>query len=209
MIAIIDYKAGNLTSVKLAFDAIGAKATITSDPQIICNAERVVFPGVGAAGAAMRNLQELGLIPVIRTVVSQNIPFLGICLGTQIILEHSEEDGGVETLGLIPGRVIRFQPTNPRDKVPHMGWNRVQATNAHPLLANIPEHSEFYFVHSYYPVPGNTSNRFAETTYAGVSFAAALGHKTIFATQFHPEKSGRIGLQLLKNFTTWHPKESL
>jgi imidazole glycerol-phosphate synthase subunit HisH len=209
MIAIIDYKAGNLTSVKLAFDAIGAKATITSDPEIICNAERVVFPGVGAAGAAMRNLQDLGLIPVIRTVVSQNIPFLGICLGTQIILEHSEEDGGVDTLGLIPGRVIRFQPTNPRDKVPHMGWNRVQATSAHPLLANIPEQSEFYFVHSYYPVPGNTSNSFAETTYAGVSFAAALGHKTIFATQFHPEKSGRIGLQLLKNFTTWHPKESL
>ena len=208
MIAIIDYKAGNLTSVKLAFDALGADARITSDPEVICNADRIVFPGVGAAGAAMRNVQDLGLISTIRNVVEKKIPFLGICLGTQIILDHSEEDGGVDTLGLIPGKVIRFQPADPRDKVPHMGWNRVQASTRHPLLANIPDQSEFYFVHSFYPVPDHPENRFAETTYAGATFAAALGHQNIFATQFHPEKSGRIGLQLLENFTKWTPNRS-
>ena len=205
MIAIIDYKAGNLTSVKLAFDAIGASACITSEPDVIRKAERVVFPGVGAASAAMRNLRDLNLIPVIQSVIADKMPFLGICLGTQIILDHSEEDGGVETLGLIPGKVIRFQPENPRDKVPHMGWNRVQATQQHPLFKSIPDHSEFYFVHSYYPMPANTGNTFAETTYAGASFSAGLGHNNIFATQFHPEKSGRIGLQLLKNFVNWTP----
>lgn len=208
MIAIIDYKAGNLTSVKLAFDTIGADACITSDPSTICRAERVVFPGVGAAGAAMRNLQDLALIPAIKQVVQQETPFLGICLGTQIILDHSEEDGGIETLGLIPGRVVRFQPQDPRDKVPHMGWNRVEATTPHPLLANIPPQSEFYFVHSYYPAPTNPAHCFAQTTYAGATFAAALGHQNIFATQFHPEKSGRIGLQLLANFLTWTPNRS-
>ena len=206
MIAIIDYKAGNLTSVKLAFETLGVDACITSDPDLISNAERVVFPGVGAAAAAMRNLQQMGLIPTIQQVVQRQTPFLGICLGTQIILDHSEEDGGVQTLGLIPGKVIRFQPRNPRDKVPHMGWNRVQVKRQHPLLANIPDNSEFYFVHSYYPLPQNPENRFAETTYADVAFSAALGHQNIFATQFHPEKSGRIGLQLLRNFTTWNPK---
>ena len=208
MIAIIDYKAGNLTSVKLAFDAIGAPACITSDPDAIREAERVVFPGVGAAAAAMRNLREMALIPIIQQVVNQHTPFLGICLGTQIILEHSEEDGGVDTLGLIPGNVIRFQPSNRRDKVPHMGWNRVHTTTPHPLLNGIPDNSEFYFVHSYYPMPGNARNRFAETTYADVTFTAALGHNNVFATQFHPEKSGRIGLQLLHNFLSWNPTES-
>jgi imidazole glycerol-phosphate synthase subunit HisH len=208
MIAIIDYKAGNLTSVKLAFDTIGADACITSDPTTICRAERVVFPGVGAAGAAMRNLQDLALIPAIKQVIRQETPFLGICLGTQIILDHSEEDGGIETLGLIRGRVVRFQPQDPRDKVPHMGWNRVEATTPHPLLANIPPQSEFYFVHSYYPAPTNPAHCFAQTTYAGATFAAALGQQNIFATQFHPEKSGRIGLQLLENFKTWTPNRS-
>lgn len=208
MIAIIDYRAGNLTSVKLAFDAIGVDACITSDPEVICNAERVVFPGVGAARAAMNNLKSLSLIPVIRQVVCQKIPFLGICLGTQIILDHSEEDGGAETLGLIPGNVLRFQPTDPYDKVPHMGWNRVKTTAHHPLFLEIPENSEFYFVHSYYPSPSIPEHALAETTYAGATFAAALGHENIFATQFHPEKSGRIGLQLLRNFTTWTPEGS-
>lgn len=208
MIAIIDYKAGNLTSVKLAFDTIGAEACITSDPDTICNAERVVFPGVGAAGAAMMHLKALSLIPVIRQVVCQKIPFLGICLGTQIILDHSEEDGGTPTLGLIPGAVLRFQPQNTRDKVPHMGWNRVTPTQEHPLFEKIPPESEFYFVHSFYPAPANPSHCYATTTYADSTFAAALGHENIFATQFHPEKSGRIGLQLLANFTEWTPNGS-
>ncbi len=208
MIAIIDYKAGNLTSVKLAFEALGANTSITSDPDVIRRAERVVFPGVGAAAAAMQNLIELGLIPIIKQTILNQIPFLGICLGTQIILDHSEEDGGVHTLGLIPGNVIRFQPQNPRDKVPHMGWNRIQKTQDHPLLANIPDQSEFYFVHSYYPTPHSRGNSFAETSYAGATFSAALGHNNIFATQFHPEKSGQIGLQLLENFLQWNPQGS-
>jgi len=208
MIAIIDYKAGNLTSVKLAFEALGANTAITSDPDVIRRAERVVFPGVGAAASAMQNLIELGLIPTIKEVVQNQTPFLGICLGTQIILDHSEEDGGVHTLGLIPGNVIRFQPENLRDKVPHMGWNRVQKTQNHPLLANIPDQSEFYFVHSYYPAPHSPDDSFAETSYAGATFSAALGHNNIFATQFHPEKSGRIGLQLLENFIQWNPQGS-
>jgi len=206
MIAIIDYKAGNLTSVKLAFETLGVKAQITSDPKIIKKAERVVFPGVGAASAAMRNLRDLNLIPVIQNVIADKMPFLGICLGTQIILDHSEEDGGVETLGLIPGNVVRFTPANRQDKVPHMGWNRVQATQQHPVLTGIPNHSEFYFVHSYYPVPSKAQYTFAETNYADATFAAALGHDNVFATQFHPEKSGRIGLQLLQNFLNWNPE---
>jgi len=208
MIAIIDYKAGNLTSVKLGFEAIGVEACITSDPALIGRAGRVVFPGVGAAGAAMRNLQALELIPAIRNVVRKGIPFLGICLGTQIILEHSQEDGGVDTIGLIPGNVLRFQPLDARDKVPHMGWNRVETTQPHPLLDGIPPHSEFYFVHSYYPAPAHPVHCYAQTTYAGVTFAAAIGQQNIFATQFHPEKSGRIGLQLLQNFTQWTPDRS-
>ncbi len=205
MIAIIDYKAGNLTSVKLAFETLGVTADITSTPETIRRAQRVVFPGVGAAAAAMRNLHALELIPTIQAVVQSKTPFLGICLGTQIILDHSEEDGGVETLSLIPGNVIRFAPSNPHDKVPHMGWNRVQATQDHPMLSNIDDQSEFYFVHSYYPVPTNAQHTFAQTHYADATFAAALGHENIFATQFHPEKSGRIGLQLLQNFITWNP----
>jgi glutamine amidotransferase len=209
MIAIIDYKAGNLTSVKLAFDAIGIESCITSDAETICGAERVVFPGVGAAKAAMDNLKELSLIPVIRQVVCQKTPFLGICLGTQIILDHSQENEGTDTLGIIPGNVLRFQPSNPYDKVPHMGWNRVTTTSSHPLFLEIPENSEFYFVHSYYPSPAMPQHSHAETTYAGVMFAAALGHENVFATQFHPEKSGRIGLQLLRNFTTWEPERSM
>lgn len=206
MIAIIDYKAGNLTSVKLAFETLGVSAQVTSEPEIIQKAERVVFPGVGAAASAMDNLQALNLIPTIKDVVKAKTPFLGICLGTQIILEFSEEDGGVKTLGLIPGKVIRFTPADRKDKVPHMGWNRVQATQKHPILAGIPSQSEFYFVHSYYPVPSDPRYTFAQTTYANVTFAAALGHKNVFATQFHPEKSGRIGLQLLQNFINWTPE---
>ncbi len=205
MIAVIDYRAGNLTSVRLAFESIGAPVCITSDRTEILAAERVVFPGVGAAGAAMQNVAELGLSDTIRAVVERQTPFLGICLGTQIILEHSEEDGGVDTLGLIPGNVLRFAPQDPFDKVPHMGWNRVEWTAPHPVFQNLPPGSEFYFVHSYYPAPTQSRHCLAQTTYAGTTFAAALGDGNIVATQFHPEKSGRIGLRLLENFVKWTP----
>lgn len=206
MIAIIDYKAGNLTSVRLALEHIGVKCEITSDSAHILRAERVIFPGVGAAGEAMKNLNELGLLESLKTVVSQGVPFLGICLGTQIIFEFSEEDGGTNCIGFIPGTVKRFVPSNPLCKIPHMGWNAVEFLRRHPLLEGIEDGSEFYFVHSYYPSPSDTSYVIGVTEYADVRFASIIGKGNIFATQFHPERSGRIGLRLLENFSRWDGK---
>ncbi len=205
MIAIVDYKAGNLTSVQLAFRALGCEAAVTSDPRAILAAGRVVFPGVGAAGSAMRNLQDLGLVPVLQEVAARGTPFLGICLGTQILLDFSEEDGGTATLGILPGRVPRFQPTDPWDKVPQIGWNQLRIVRPHPLLEGIEDNSEFYFVHSYYPAPSDPALAIGTTDYGGVTFASMVGRGNVAATQFHPEKSGRIGLHLLANFTRWAP----
>lgn len=206
MIAIIDYRAGNLTSVKLAFETLKVLAEITSDPKKILAAERVVFPGVGAAGAAMGNLRELQLAATIRDVVARGTPFLGICLGTQIIFERSEEDGGTQGLGLIPGAVKLFHPSNRFDKVPQMGWNSVKQARKHPLFAGIEDNSEFYFVHSYYPAPTDLAFVLGETDYAGARFASVVGKDNLVATQFHPEKSGRVGLKLLENFVKWGKK---
>ncbi len=206
MIAIVDYKAGNLTSVQLAFRALGCGAEITSDPQVILAADRVVFPGVGAAGSAMRNLTELQLLPVLKAVAARGTPFLGICLGTQILFDFSEEDGGTPTLGLLPGRVPRFQPADRWDKVPQMGWNQVRIVRPHPLLEGIADGSEFYFVHSYYPAPADPALAVGTTDYAGITFASMVGRGNVAATQFHPEKSGRIGLRLLANFIGWKPE---
>ncbi len=205
MIAIIDYRAGNLTSVRLAFETLGRDAVVTDDPVCIRAAERVVFPGVGAAGAAMGHLQALNLAGVIREIARRGTPFLGICLGTQIILEHSDEDGGTDTLGLIAGRVVRFRPVARYDKVPHMGWNQVTPRPGHPLFEGIEPGSEFYFVHSYYPAPADATCILGTTDYAGVTFASALARGNVVATQFHPEKSGRVGLRLLDNFCRWQP----
>ena len=207
MIAIVDYKAGNLTSVQLAFHALGRDVCVTSDPDAILAAERVVFPGVGAAGSAMRNLAELRLLPALRQAVAQGTPFLGICLGTQILLSFSEEDGGTPALDLLPGRVPRFHPADPWDKVPQIGWNQVAFRRPHPLLEGIDDRSEFYFVHSYYPAPDDPATILGTTEYAGVTFASMLGRDNVAATQFHPEKSGRIGLRLLENFTRWRPQD--
>lgn len=203
MIAIIDYKAGNLTSVKLAFAHLGLEARITDRSEEILGAERVVFPGVGSAGAAMENIRRLGLAPVIEEVVGRGTPFLGICLGTQIIFESSEENGGTRGLALLPGRVKRFTPTDPSEKIPQIGWNTVAILRPHPVLEGIENESEFYFVHSYYPAPGDRADIIGTTTYAGATFAAVVGRNNLVATQFHPEKSGRIGLRLLKNFASW------
>ena len=205
MIAIVDYKAGNLTSVQLACRALGCEAVVTSDPQQILAAERVIFPGVGAAGAAMKHLTSMRLVQVLHDVASRGTPFMGICLGTQILLEFSEEDGGTPTLGLLPGRVPRFQPTDRRDKVPQIGWNQVRKVRNHPLLEGIDDDSEFYFVHSYYPAPATPELTIGTTDYAGITFTSMLGRANVVATQFHPEKSGRIGLKLLNNFLTWNP----
>ncbi len=209
MIAIVDYKAGNLTSVQLAFRALGCDAIITSDLHAILAAERVVFPGVGAAGSAMANLTGLGLIPVLKEVVARGKPFLGICLGTQILFDFSEEDGGTSTLGILPGRIPRFQPSSPWDKVPQMGWNQMKTVRPHPLLDGIGDESDFYFVHSYYPLPADPALAIGTTRYANVTFASMVGRANVVATQFHPEKSGRIGLLLLANFTHWIPNCNL
>lgn len=203
MIAIIDYRAGNLTSVQLAFEALDISSEITDEPNTILSAEKVVFPGVGAAGTSMKTLAGLGLVDVIKEVVQRGTPFLGICLGTQIVFERSEEDGGVDGIGLIKGCVKRFRPSCRDDKVPQMGWNSVKLCGEHPVLSGIEDNSEFYFVHSYYPAPADPKCLLGSTDYAGISFASIVGQGSLIATQFHPEKSGRIGLKLLGNFCSW------
>jgi len=203
MIAIVDYKAGNLTSVKLAFEYLGVEAEITNRPEKILAADRVVFPGVGSAGAAMDNITALQLKDTLEKVAERGTPFLGICLGTQIIFDFSEEDGGTPGLGLLSGNVKRFTPADFMDKVPQIGWNAVAIRKKHPVLEGIENESEFYFVHSYYAVPKFKKEITGETDYAGVKFASIVGRDNLLATQFHPEKSGRIGLRLLQNFTKW------
>lgn len=204
MIAVVDYGAGNLTSVKLAFAALGTEVEVTSDPARIRAAERVVFPGVGAAKSAMDNLSARGLEKALRETAASGTPFLGICLGTQILFEHTEEDGGVDVLGMLPGRVLRFRPADRRDKVPEIGWNQVDTGDApHPLFKGIPSGSDFYFVHSYYPEMNPCA--IGTTSYGGVRFASAVARGNVAATQFHPEKSGRVGLKLLANFLEWSP----
>jgi glutamine amidotransferase len=203
VIAIIDYKAGNLTSVKLAFQALGADAEITNDADTILSADRVVFPGVGAAGAAMEYLNQTGLAATIKTKIGTGDPFLGICFGMQLLFEFSEEDGGVPCLGVFPGQVKRFNPIHAKYKIPHMGWNSVTIKKSHPLLADIEDQSEFYFVHSYYPASSDEALIFGQTDYAEANFTSMVGRGNVFATQFHPEKSGRIGLKLLENFSRW------
>ena len=202
MLAIIDYKAGNLTSVRNAFAALGVEATVTRDPAVIRAAARVVFPGVGAAGSAMENLRALGLEDPVRTAATSGQPFLGICLGMQILFEHSEEDGGVDLLGILPGRVRRF-PDVPGFKVPEIGWNQVafQApSSAFPLPTTNYQRptSEYYFVHSYYAELNPYTA--GVTDYAGVTFTAMAKKGALWACQFHPEKSGRVGLDLLKEW---------
>lgn len=193
MTAIVDYKAGNLTSVKLAFAAIGEDAVVTSDTATIRNADRVVFPGVGAAKSAMDNLRSMGLADVVREAAASK-PFLGICLGMQILFDHSEEDGGVDLLGILPGRVRRF-PDGSGEKIPQIGWNEIFADDPHAFVRN---YDEYYFVHSYY-VEKNPYT-VATAYYAGVEFTAAVRKGGLFAAQFHPEKSGRLGLSLLRAF---------
>ncbi len=209
MIAVVDYKAGNLTSVRLALEAIGQPCIITPEPEKILASDRVIFPGVGAAGAAMRTLRSTGIAEAIAAAVKKGIPTLGICLGTQIVFDRSEEDGGVECLGIIEGCVKKFKPESHWDKVPQMGWNRVSHAKSHPILEGIENNSEFYFVHSYYPSTANPETVLAQTTYAGVAFASVVTAGSLAATQFHPEKSGRVGLRLLSNFCGWNPVKEI
>lgn len=204
MITIIDYNAGNIRSVLRACTEVGAKAVITGDPTVVAGAEKIIFPGVGAAPSAMAYLKKTGLDRALTGVFQKGVPVLGICMGTQIVLESSEE-GDQPCLGLIPGRTVRFRLKDKRLKIPHMGWNEVRVVKAHPILEGIKAGDEFYFVHSYYPQPADKKNIYAVTDYGG-DFCCALGYKNLFAVQFHPEKSGRLGLELLARFKEWEGK---
>ena len=198
-ITIIDYGMGNLRSVQKAIEKVGASATITADPSTIATAEKVILPGVGAFRDAISALQTQDLVSPIKDVVSSGRPFLGICLGLQLLFDMSHEDGEFEGLGIIPGDVRRFDLPN-EYKIPHMGWNQLlPATPENPLLKGIAPGSWFYFVHSYHVVPSTAEWTAAETDYGG-RFVSMVHNANVFATQFHPEKSQSAGLQLLKNF---------
>jgi len=201
MIAIVDYKAGNLTTVARALDHLGHACEITDQQEKIRAAERVILPGVGAAGATMENLNALGLSEVLRNDVARaGKPFLGICIGIQVLLDRSEEDGA-QCLAIIPGKVVRYPAAidgRPL-KVPQIGWNRVHQLRSHQVFAGVPDDSHFYFVNSYYPLPDDPAVTIATGDY-GVTFTAALARDNVIATQFHLEKSGAVGLKLLDNF---------
>ncbi len=201
MIQIVDYEAGNLTSVKRALDHLGIVSQITPDAKTIAEAERIIFPGVGAAGSAVRNLRERGMDQALCEAFEKGVPILGICIGAQILLSHSEEDD-TDCLGLIPGETVRFQLSDPTLKIPHMGWDGIEITQPHPLLAGVRPDDMFYFVHSYYLKPEREEHVAATTDYETV-FASALMRENLFATQFHPEKSGPPGLDILRRFATW------
>ena len=208
MIAIIDYDAGNLASVSRAVSHLGMENVITRDKNDIKAAERIIFPGVGAAGAAMESLQRSGLDDLLKAELTEGKPILGICLGSQIILSHSEEND-TPCLGLIDGTVRAFAADNRSEdgqklKIPHMGWNGINIVKSHPLLSGVAADDEFYFVHSYYPEPRNYDFVIAATDY-GISFASIVGYDNLFATQFHLEKSGPPGLRILANFCKWKP----
>ncbi|MBW2569826.1 MAG: imidazole glycerol phosphate synthase subunit HisH [Deltaproteobacteria bacterium] len=206
MIAIIDYNAGNLSSVERALKKLGYGCLITQRREEILSCERIIFPGVGAAGKAMADLKRLGLDKVLKYEFNAGKPILGICLGAQIILERSRENEA-DCLGFIEGSVESFpQPLfseeKDRLKIPHMGWNSVNLRKEHPVLKSIAPEDEFYFVHAYYPLPASDKYVFGTTCY-GIDFASVIGYKNLIAMQFHLEKSGKAGLKLLENFCTW------
>lgn len=205
MIGIVDYQAGNLTSVARALEFLNEPHIITADARILDDANRIIFPGVGAAGAAMENLRQSGMDEHLRKWVREGKPLLGICLGTQVIFDYSEEDD-TTCLGIVPGAVRRFPADlcagDRRLKVPHMGWNQVAFRKNHPVFAGLPGGAEFYFVHSYFPEPADRSWAVGWTDY-GICFCAAVARANLVAVQFHPEKSGRPGLAILANFCRW------
>lgn len=198
MIAIIDYQMGNLRSVQKGFEKVGHQATITSDPAVLARADKVVLPGVGAFGDAMAELKRRELVEPIRQAVDAGKPFLGVCLGLQLLFDVGYENGRHEGLGIVPGEVVRFELPS-EFKVPHMGWNQLSIRRPAPVFNGIGDGTNVYFVHSYYGLPDDV-NVVAATSSYGVEFCAALWKDNIVATQFHPEKSQDAGLQILKNF---------
>lgn len=202
MIAVIDYKAGNLKNVAKAFEYINANVIVTQDPERILSARGVVLPGVGAFADCMNSLKELGLDITVRKVIEKGIPFLGICLGFQMLFSYSEENGNnegvVEGLGIFKGAIRRF-PGYAGLKIPHMGWNRLQVVKGSPLFEGLPQNPFVYFVHSYYLDAENKDIVSAKCSY-GTVFDAAVSDSAVFGTQFHPEKSGETGIAILRNF---------
>ncbi|MGB1341581.1 MAG: imidazole glycerol phosphate synthase subunit HisH [Pseudomonadales bacterium] len=201
-VIIVDYEAGNLGSVYRACEAVGLNARVSSDPSVIAGADRVIFPGVGTAESAMVTLNRLGLDEALLKFAQSDRPLLGICLGLQILLDHTEE-GDRMCLGLIPGQCRRFDFEEVELKVPQIGWNAVQPCQDHSIQKGIPTGAEFYFVHGYYAAPTEASHVIAHTTYGDRTFASVIGRDNLFATQFHLEKSGRFGLELLAAFGGW------
>jgi glutamine amidotransferase len=198
MIAIIDYGMGNLRSVQKGFERAGHTPVITNDPAVLADASQLVLPGVGAFRDAIAALQERGLVEPIRAAIAAGKPFLGICLGLQLLFDRSLEDGEYQGLGVVPGDVVRFEV--PEDyKVPHMGWNQVRFVRRPPIFAGIDDGAHFYFVHSYYVVPRDASVVATESDYP-LPFCSSIWRENLFATQFHPEKSQEAGLRVLKNF---------
>ncbi|NLE11077.1 MAG: imidazole glycerol phosphate synthase subunit HisH [Actinobacteria bacterium] len=194
---IVDYGAGNLRSVQKAFEHVGVQAAVGSDTGAIRSAPALVLPGVGAFGAAMEQLEERGLVEPLLLRIEAGVPFLGVCLGLQVLFESSEEDPGVSGLALIRGDVRALPP---RVKVPHIGWNQVQTCTCSDLFEDIPEGSAFYFVHSYAVVPRSPGDVLAMTSYDGVDFVSAVEVDNVVGVQFHPEKSSALGLHLFRNF---------
>ena len=198
MVAIIDYDAGNLRSVEKALEALGAETVVTRDPEVIAGSSRVILPGVGSFGDAMERLNQYGLPDVIRRTVSGNKPFLGICLGLQLLFEESEESPGVPGLGILKGKILKIPQTEGL-KIPHMGWNSLNLKPDSRLFAGIRDQEYVYFVHSYY-LKAQEESQVAATTWYGTEIHAAVEAGNVFAYQFHPEKSGDTGLRILKNF---------
>ena len=210
-VAILDYGSGNLHSVAKALEHVSGRdysVLVSGDRDTVLAAERIVFPGQGAIGQCMQTLVAKGFPALLRECLLSK-PFLGVCLGLQTLMDFSEEDGGTDGLALIPGKVLRF-PAAARDKngdpykIPHMGWNKVKQSGAHPLWKNIGDNERFYFVHSYYVQPEHEADSAGLTDYI-VNFTSAAARDNLFATQFHPEKSQKPGLTLLRNFLDWRP----
>ena len=197
--AVVDYDAGNTLSVTRALEKAGARVDLTADPERVARADAVVLPGVGAFGDCMKKLAERGMDAACREAYVGGKPFLGVCVGLQVLFEGSEESAGARGLGILPGKVVRFDAGEL--KVPHMGWNQLDAARAHPVLEDL-DGEAFYFVHSYYPEPARADDLLGTAEY-GTRFCAAAGRENLAAVQFHPEKSSRAGLRLYENFLTW------
>jgi glutamine amidotransferase len=198
-VAIVDYEAGNTLSVTRALERVGAGVELTQDPDQVAFADAVVLPGVGAFGDCIRKLRDRGMDEACGEAFVSGKPFLGVCVALQVVFEASEESPGVEGLGLMPGRVVRFMAHDL--KVPHIGWNELSVVRDHPVLQGL-DGEAFYFVHSYYPVPEDSGDLIGETEY-GRRFCSAAGRENLVAVQFHPEKSSRAGLKLYENFLAW------